>query len=150
MCCFCCFCFFYSAFFIPCIFVYSSFNVCFRHLLWVVDLTRLSPIPVTQGFVFHGPLITVGEFSEWTDLINCFWNQFVKKVENMHEFYSYLPLWNSSFDVAVGLDFSIQVKLFFSGYVFNRVGVADQNREKKYIITRSQKKSYQTKISKSN
>lgn len=68
----------------------------------------------------------------------------------MHEFYSYLPLWNSSFDVAVGLDFSIQVKLFSSGYVFNRVGVADQNQEKKYIITRSQKKSYQTKISKSN
>lgn len=73
-----------------------------------------------------------------------------KKVENMHKFYSYLPLWNSSFDVVVGLDFSIQVKLFFSGYVFNRVGVADQNQEKKYIITRSQKKSYQTKISKSN
>lgn len=137
-------------FFILRIFVFSSFNVCFRHLLWVVDLTRLSPIPVTQGFVFHGPLITVGEFSEWTDLINCFWNQFVKKVENMHEFYSYLPLWNSSFDVVVGLDFSIQAKLFFSGYVFNRVGVADQNQEKKYIVTRSQKKSYQTKISKSN
>lgn len=54
-----------------------------------------------------------------------------KKVENMHKFYSYLPLWNSSFDVVVGLDFSIQVKLFFSGYVFNRVGMADQNQEKK-------------------
>lgn len=49
----------------------------------------------------------------------------------MHKFYSYLPLWNSSFDVVVGLDFSIQVKLFFSGYVFNRVGMADQNQEKK-------------------
>ena len=48
----------------------------------------------------------------------------------MHKFYSYLPLWNSSFDVVVGLDFSIQVKLFFSGYVFNRVGMADQNQEK--------------------
>ena len=68
------FCFFYTLHI--CLFI---FQVCFRHLLWVVDLTRLSPIPVTQGFVFHGPLITVGEFSEWTDLINCFWNQFVKK-----------------------------------------------------------------------
>ena len=57
----------------------------------------------------------------------------------MHEFYSYLPLWNSSFDVAVGLDFSIQVKLFSSGYVFNRVGVADQNQEKKYNNAVSEK-----------
>lgn len=42
-------------FFILRIFVFSSFHVCFRHLLLVDDLTRLSPIPVTQGFVFHGP-----------------------------------------------------------------------------------------------
>lgn len=45
------FCFF----FILRIFVFSSFHVCFRHLLLVDDLTRLSPIPVAQDFVFHGP-----------------------------------------------------------------------------------------------
>lgn len=151
MCCFCCFCFFYSAFFytshiclfiFPCLF--SSLTIS-----WWSD--PLESDPRDTRFCISWPLITVGEFSEWTDLTNCFWNQFVKKkVENMHKFYSYLPLWNSIFDVVVGLDFSIQVKLFFSGYVFNRVGVADQNQAKKYIITRSQKKSYQTKISKSN
>ena len=140
------FCFFYTSHI--CLFIFQCLFSSLTVSCWS-DTLESDPRD-TRFFWFHGPLITVGEFSEWTDLINCFWNQFVKKVENMHEFYNYLPLWNSSFDVVVGLDFSIQAKLFFSGYVCNRVGVADQNQEKKYIITRSQKKSYQTKISKSN
>lgn len=150
MCCFCFFCFFYSAFFYTshiCLFIFQCLFSSLTVSCWSDTLesdprdTRfcISWPPNHSWWVF---------WMDWSHKL--FLESVRKKSRNMHEFYSYLPLWNSSFDVVVGLDFSIQAKLFFSGYVFNRVGMADQNQEKKYIITRSQKKSYQTKISKSN
>ena len=53
-------------------FLFSSLTVS-----WWSD--TLESDPRDTRFCISWPLITVGEFSEWTDLINCFWNQFVKK-----------------------------------------------------------------------
>ena len=80
MCCFCfflllLFCFFYTSHI--CLFIFQCLFSSLTVSCWS-DTLESDPRD-TRFFWFHGPLITVGEFSEWTDLINCFWNQFVKK-----------------------------------------------------------------------